>query len=438
MDIEQAETEIKYACDNVKYTFKMQEALDKQDTKMLSDIQMVCERMKTTSDAKSENQMPILDSLDSLRSCQAKLADKGDAYEYVRLTDSIKRDAVKHAAQELERIKGNSQIVTTSGSGEQGGKGRVVITRNEELEKVRKVQEVSRIRIEKGIFGKDNAITGMEVYQQHVFAVHQNSFIVYCYRPDGSLGDVYRHRGGEDSFVTGMSLMMDGKMPMLVISDETNQSLIWIVISGEFTMKHHRTQQVGYKPGGSCNNASDIMVCDLDNNKIHRYMNDGQADEVITLPDDVIPWRLTRQGDREDYVILDYFNDQVVIIDKHGEIKTRYKDEIHSVKLGEPYDVISDQHGGILIADTEKLLLLRDGDEVKQLLQKQNIMRPVTISLDKDYNRLYVFGAYHTDEVNEGHGNDDSADKDDVEWCVVVYDYRPLALDKTFTEKNPS
>ena len=402
----------------------MHEALDKQEQKMLSDIHMAHGRMQKTSDAISNSQMMTLGGLESARSCQVKLTDRNDAYDYVTVTDSIKRDVEKHAGYELQRFKWNSEIVTTPGSGEQSGGGRVDIIHSEELEKVAKVKEVSRIPIAKEMCGEDNIMMGMVVYKQHVYAVHKNTLLVYCYKPDGSLGDVYRHGGGEERAVRGMSLMMDGETPMLVVSDRNNQSLVWIEVTSDFTMKLHHTQQVDYIPSGSYNNSGNLMVCDPGNHKIHRYRNDGEADKVITLPNDFKPCRLTRHGNRDDYVIINVdieLSTQVVMIDKHGQIKTRHKDKIHGVKLRKPWDVISDQHGGILIADIEEhhVLLLRDGDEVKTFLQKQHMLCPLKMYLDKDYNRLYVF----------------CEDQASGEVCVLVYDYCLLTGDKTFTEK---
>ena len=81
------------------------------------------------------------------------------------------------------------------------------------------------------------------------------------------------------------------------------------------------------------------MVCDDGKNKIHRYSSDGQSSEVISLPNDVRPWGVTRYGDQ--YVISYHCNNQIMLINKAGQVKIRYKVEIHGGKIGSTYDVRS-------------------------------------------------------------------------------------------------
>ena len=132
------------------------------------------------------------------------------------------------------------------------------------------------------------------------------------------------------------------------------------------------------------------MVCDPNNNKIHRYKHDGQT---IKLADDVIPWWITRHGDGDQYVVSDHNNDQVVIIDDKGEVTTHYKGDIQGVKVDGLHDVITDPHRGVLMANSwhnQVLLLRRTGDVVKIL--DQHVISPCTLYLDTDHHRLYVSG----------------------------------------------
>ena len=108
------------------------------------------------------------------------------------------------------------------------------------------VTEVSRICLH----AQDEAVCGIVVYHQHVYVVHLNGLIVYCYTLDGSLSHTYEHKSGENVIVSGMCLMMDGDTAQLIVSDTTNNALVWIAID-DITMTHHRTQQVGYRPRGS-------------------------------------------------------------------------------------------------------------------------------------------------------------------------------------------
>ena len=100
---------------------------------------------------------------------------------------------------------------------------------------------------------------------------------------------------------------------------------------------------------------------------------------------------MTRHGDGDKYVVSDWENNQVVMIDRFGQVKTRYKSDIHGVKLGWTSDVITDPHRGVLIADyrnNQVLLLRRTGDVVKIL--DQHVPSPFSLYLDTGHHRLYV------------------------------------------------
>ena len=214
--------------------------------------------------------------------------------------------------------------------------------------------------------------------------------------------------------------MMNGGTARLVVSDFTNKALVWITISDGGAMKHHHTQQVDYNPCASYNDRGQLMVCSAVNHKIYRYTGDGQPSSVITLPDDVMPRRVTWHGDGDHYVVRDSDNHQVAVIDREGQVKRRYKDDIHGVKLNKPFDIATDKHGRILMVDATQqhvLQISKDGEEVKQLLQGQ-VKQPTCLCLNEESHKMYVA----------------AKDMDD-QWVVFVYDYNVLSRGKTFTEK---
>ena len=258
------------------------------------------------------------------------------------------------------------------------------------------VKEVSRIRVH--VQNKMN-VRGLVVHHQRVYVVHYSGLTMYCYTPDGSLSHTYEHEGGADIRVTGMSLMMDGDTAMLVVSDLVNRALVFIRIIDDVTMEHHHTQQLHYCPFGSYHETGHLMVCDPLNHKIHCYRNDGQTLAIINLPVNVKPMWVTRYDDGDQYVVSDWKNKQVLVIDNNGQVKTHYKGDIHSVKLGIPQDVITDPHRGVLIADSGKnqvLLLRRTGDVVRIL--DEHVRSPLSMYLDTDHHRLYISGTVQRNE----------------------------------------
>ena len=415
LQAQQAETDIDNTCTKVKSTFKtMHEKLDKEENKMLFNIQQVRRTLKKVVDVAVDNQSVTLASLESVKYCQAKLADANNAHDYVTSTESLLRDLENHIT-DLGGFTWSSQVIKKSKTGEMI-EGRVDIKQTELEHK--KQEEVGRIRLHNQ--DKASGVLGMVVYTARVYVVHYTGLVVYCYSPDGSLTEKYEHKGGKKTVVQGMCLVVHGGTARLVVSDCTNKALVWITISDDGSMKHHHTQQVGYTPRGSFDDRGIMMTCDSDHHKIHRYTEDGRPLSVIKLTGDVEPWGVTRHGDDEQYVVTDWDNHQLAVIDKEGHLKRRYRKKMHSVKLDYPSEICTDRQGRILLADkTENhvLLMSRDGEEVKQLLQGQ-VKLPRCVCLDEESHRIYV-----------------AADDMDDQHFVFIYDYVLFTGGKLLTEK---
>ena len=101
----QAEADIADACDAVKSTFKlMHDKLNKEEKTILANLQNVSGFVKKTIDVTLDSQMMTQASLESLKNCQVKLAEKNSAYDFCTVTDSVQRDVEKHFSKELPGI----------------------------------------------------------------------------------------------------------------------------------------------------------------------------------------------------------------------------------------------------------------------------------------------------------------------------------------------
>ena len=413
--IEQAEADIDDACDNVKSAFKLMHAkLDEEEKTLLSEMREARKLVKKTGDVTADSQKM---TLASLTSCREKLVDKGSDYDYVTVTDSLQRDVENHFCGELPGFEWNSEIVKEGKIRETNYAGRVEIKQSEQIKELKlkaknleedevkeemEVKKVCRIPQQKQTF-----VRGMVIYNEYVYTVHGKGLTIYCYARNGAFVSKYDHEGGADTVIEGMCLMMSGNTPMLVVSAHNKRNLVWIKIN-HATMVHHHTQQLNYRPFQSYNDRHQLMVCNY-SSKIHRYSCDGQSLEVISLPDDVTPWAVTRYGDK--YVISDYCDRQIVLINKAGQVKRRYKDDIHGVKIGRAFDVTSGPNGTVLVADPENhqvLMVNLEEDEVKQVLQNQHVSFPVNLYLSSDH-QLYVSGG---DQNNKK--------------CVFVFEYNTI------------
>ena len=349
----------------------MHKKLNEEEKKMLSDLQGVRSEVKQTCGVTVDSQKRILRNVKTLKSCQRKMIDKDSAYDYVTVTDFLKRDV--HNYCELPDITWNSQILRRHQSeklvhyrvdlensvamkkiemkGFVSSDKKLEETGSEALDEQLEVKEVSRICLHAQDKGD---VTGMVVYNQRVYVVHDKGLIVYCYTPDGSLSHTYEHKGGANYYVRAMALMMGGNTSMLVVSGLN--SLAWIRIIDAVTMKHHHTQELGYSITGLHNDSGDMLV--LFYNKIHHYRQNGWITSITKLSDNVDPCRIARHGDSDRYVVNS--SEDIMVINSNGQVETHYNGEIQGVKLGwldegvKLSDVITDPHRGVLIASNSE------------------------------------------------------------------------------------
>ena len=365
-------------------------------------------QVEVTGSVTSDKQLEVTGSVASDK--QVEVTGSVASDKQVEVTGSVASDKQVDATGSVASDK---QVEVT---GSVASDKQVDATGSVTSDKQVEVKEVSRIRLdaqdEDGV-----CLQCMVVYNHRFYVVHQTGLTVYCYSPDGSLSHEYFHTDEGMPYIRGMCLMKNGDKAMLVVSDRSYKSLIWIKIVDDVTMVHHHTQQLDYSPRGLCNDQGDLLVCDVFSHKIHRYRHDGQTLAVINLPDNVSPWRVARHGDQ--YVVSDYLKNQVVMFDNKGLVKTRYNGDIHGVELGEPRAVITDPHRGVLIADLRhnQVLLLRRTREVVKILD-QHVTSPNTMYLDTDHHRLYVSGR----------------DQHDVHH-VFVFNYTLPTSGKELTEK---
>ena len=181
---EQAEIDIDNLCENIKSTFRsIHENVDKEEKKMLLDIQNIRSRVQKTSDVTADNNIITLSTLESLKACQVKLVNKNRVYDYVKATEFVERDLKNHVT-DLLVLTWSCETIKKSKTGEMI-QGRVEMKQSE---LAKKQEEVGRIRLHNQ--DKENGMLGMVVYKESVYVVHHTGLFVYCYNPDGSLSEM--------------------------------------------------------------------------------------------------------------------------------------------------------------------------------------------------------------------------------------------------------
>ena len=389
-----AQNDIDDISDTVKSSFKkMHDKLDAEEDKILSDLLEARKRVTKTTDITVDSQRVTLANMEGLKCIQIKLTNKGNVYDYVTVTDSIQRDLTKYYGQHLPGFLWSSNVVRKDSPGRVYGKlGRVEVkqcektkigqTKCKEVNHGKELKKVNMIRQENQDF-----VLGIAIHNNHIYTVHYKPLTLYCYTQNGVLKSKYEQKGGEDSTIQGMCLMIDGDSAKIVVSDWSHNTLVWISIYDDKSMGHHLTQKLDYQPRGSCNDKGTLLVCD-DGHKIHRYTSTGEIMNVIKLPSDVTPWFVANHAHNDQYIVTDPVNNQIVAVDKEGHVMFR-------MTLGDPREVITDPHGRILIADCvnhQVLIIDRDVDEVRHLIQQDEIRQPISMCLDTHSHRLYVSG----------------------------------------------
>ena len=408
--VQQANADITKAFDHVKSTLKTQHGEFKDVNKilLLQDLENVHMCVKKTTDLIIEQLMMTLGRLEALKSNQVNLADTGSLYDYVRATESIRRDVEDHCGRQLPRFMWSCQFVTKNRAGDGCPSGRVELIQTEEKFGDR-MGKAGRIDLN---YDKD-PVNGMVVHKDHIYAVHTRRLIVYCFNDEGDLITEYTHGDLKATSISDMCLMMDGDTAMLVVSNSWGPSLIWLMINDDLSMTHHYTRYVGYSPCSLHNDRGTLIVCDY-GQKIHRYTFDGNPLEVITLHEESMPWSVTGANDGQHYFIGSCV---VAAIDRRGNVMGYYQDHIHGIKLHTRSDILVDAKGRILISDDNQVLLLSNrGDKVCRLL-KEYETKSSCLHLDHDKDRLYVSGKDWYD-VNH----------------VSIYDYSKLTGDNPFVD----
>ena len=246
-----------------------------------------------------------------------------------------------------------------------------------------KLHEVCRICLKDQRY----SVSSMVVHKQHIYVTSNDTGLtIQCYTTDGQLRHNYCDDTRKDTNVQGLCSIEKGSEAMLVVSDHSGQTLIWIRIRDDFTLRSHRTQNLCYKPSGLYNDEGHLMVCDQYNHNIHHYDCIGRPLHVIALPDDVMPRCVKRHND---HYVVTAWQGHVVIIDRQGNVVKSHIDNLQ--RQG---DLTIDKSGRILVCDMVsnqvKVLNKYDAD-FKVFAPLQHVKSPTCLGSDE--NKLFLLGS---------------------------------------------
>ena len=227
-------------------------------------------------------------------------------------------------------------------------------------------------------------VTGLEVMNQTVWAVHGQQSSVHAY-------PLTSPHQPQTFPLKGLSCAVDMvRFPpgQSQISDGDNKQLLWIKLdqrNGVWMLTSQRSVKVIYRPAGLGVRNNQLLVCD--DNVIHVLSTSGEETHRVNMPQGVKPWKAVAQLTSPGFVIMDIVNDKVVLVTETGEVQHKYRGQ----KGFGPADIVCHGHS-IYVTDYDNDRvdeLSVDGRHVRQLIRGEGVRMPYSVCVD-DTDHLYV------------------------------------------------
>ena len=176
---------------------------------------------------------------------------------------------------------------------------------------------------------------------------------------------------------------------MLYMSDYTRNQLVRVRLAGScgrWSDMEENTTQLKYTPLGLSVHRNKLLVCGSDN-AIYLYNTWGKETGRVRLPSTVKPSKAVGQPASPGYVVTDCTNNQVVLVNKHGDVQHTYRGD----QGFSPGDIVSHGHS-IFVSDCENHTvdeLNANGRHVRQVIGKQGAREPGMLCID-ERGRLYA------------------------------------------------
>ena len=407
-----SEKDINLLCEGVKWDFKlMHEQLEKREKNILKEIEVQHSKVEGEMAQTAKKQEVMAQRVESMIRVQSNLEKSGD-YELATCTNSCLWEL--NSQPDIPHIEWTSKLERKISSDGFIKKSKVYLLKRDEISGEHFHQKDRTNHTRKILLQiQDQQICSLVVYKKHIYVAYYSAAI-QCYSSDGTIISTYEFADGYAS-IEGMCLIHDGAEIKLILTDTNNAVLYWIHVDENHKMIFDHDQALDYRPRGIQSDKGEILVCDSDNHAVYVYTCDGSSVCVINLSGEVKPGCITGQI-KNNYIITDMSNDHVMLIDRDGNIKSRFSGKHDKVTFGEAYDVKADTLGRVLIVDNAGqqvlLMTLSDQDDVRKvwcLLDKNQVKHPTSVCLDPSSQDLYVAGR----------------DLEDVQH-VFIYDYPVL------------
>ena len=259
------------------------------------------------------------------------------------------------------------------------------------------------------------SVFGMCLYRNIIFIVKFDASL-YMY---SSRGDMMKRHVVDGMKACDMTVVTQNEGDKLILTSQRPHSLYYIPVHNEgdtCVLSTALKKPLNFKPWGLCvNHNNNLVVADRDNVSLHVYNSSGDEINTIKLPSGVKPKYLS--SDPSGGYIVTGDAKQVIWIDGQGAQHRRHKDTAFGVALSDVFGVLKDSENRYLVADRDNnqlLLFSKDGGDVRCLC-KDKIIKPVSLYLDQQQDKLYV-GTY--------------------EGQLVVYDYYMLLGGEHYIKYN--
>lgn len=208
------------------------------------------------------------------------------------------------------------------------------------------------------------------------------------------------------SYVTKFAITNDRKN--ILSSSYYNMSIKMMSLNCDLQNDFRTGKQMQYPLGFCITGNGEVLVCmnkrdDSTDNimTIRRFTGNGEVVRTISYQSEYLQTDSVRGTNNiaenpvtEDICLIercDKNQGNLVILDKNGKKKATYRGRNQHNEF-DPFDIICDERGQIILADRHKTihLLSQDGQFLQYIISKEEGIVPFCLALDSVYNQLWI------------------------------------------------
>ena len=242
-------------------------------------------------------------------------------------------------------------------------------------------------------FSVGGKVYGICLYSNTIFLVKDGDSTLYMYSSTGVV--IKKHAINGMKHPRDLTLMSHDDGHKLIITDYYTHYLHLVLVKtvgDKCELGTTQSQKLSHSAFGVyVNNQNNLAVSDQRGRCLHFYNNSGQNIKTVRLPSGVSP-RYFAADPSGGFVITGQSYGEITWVDEEEKVKTRHQDTACGIALSNMYGIVRDRYNGYIVAgygNNKLLYFSQDGENVRCLV-KDKIIKPYSLFLDHQHNKLYV------------------------------------------------